>query len=158
MDRKHFLRLALTAVAAAASSVFSRRLGAAAKELRLAAPVKAWDKVEFIYPGAERNFPGVAVRLPEKSGGGLSAVCRICPHQGCVFGYENDYAAVSDIIGIELEHPVFFCRCHMSTFDPAGQGSVLFGPSPRPPWRFTAHEEGGDMIVTAIEAGAGEIG
>jgi Rieske Fe-S protein len=158
LDRKHFLRLAFTAVAAAAVSVFSRRARAAETELRVAAPIQPWDKVEFTYPGAQREFPGVAVRLPEKSGGGLCAVCRICPHQGCVFGYETDYATVSDIVGIDLDHPVFFCRCHMSTFDPAAQGHVLFGPSRRPPWRFTAREEGGEMIVTAIEAGAGELG
>jgi Rieske Fe-S protein len=158
MNRKHFLRLAFTAVAAAATSLFPRRARAAEQELRVAAPAKAWDKVEFTYTGAQRDFPGLAVRLPEKSGGGLCAVCRICPHQGCVFGYETDYAAVGGIIGIDLDHPVFFCRCHMSTFDPVGQGKVLFGPSPRPAWRFTAREEGGEIIVTAIEAGAGELG
>lgn len=158
MDRKHFLRLAFTAVIAAVLGAFSRRARAAGEELRVAAPVKPWDKVEFTYAGAQRSFPGVAVRLPEKSGSGLCAVCRICPHQGCIFGYETDYATVSDIIGVDLDHPVFFCRCHMSAFDPAEQGSVLFGPSRRPPWRFTLREEGREMVVTAIESGAGEIG
>jgi Rieske Fe-S protein len=158
MDRKHFLRLAFTAVAAAASGIFSRRVRAAEKEVRVAAPLKPWDKVEFTYTGVERSFPGVAVRLPEKSGGGLCAVCRICPHQGCVFGYETDYETVGGIIGKDLANPVFFCRCHMSTFDPAQSGSVLYGPSSRAPWRFTVREESGEMIVTAIETGAGEIG
>jgi hypothetical protein len=46
----------------------------------------------------------------------------------------------------------------MSTFDPAQSGSVLYGPSSRAPWRFTVREESGEMIITAIEAGAGEIG
>jgi Rieske Fe-S protein len=158
MDRKHFLRLAFSAVAAAALSLFSRRAHAASAEMRVAAPVKPWDKVEFTYPGAARSFPGVAVRLPEKSGGGLCAVCRICPHQGCVFGYETDYETVGGIIGKDLANPVFFCRCHMSTFDPAQDGSVLYGPTARRPWRFTVREEGGDMVVSDIEAGAGEIG
>ncbi len=156
MDRKHFLRLAFSAVATAGLNLFSRRVRAAT-EVRVAAPVKPWAKVEFTYAGPARDFPGVAVRLPEKSGGGLCAVCRICPHQGCVFGYETDYATVSDIVGIDLDHPVFFCRCHMSTFDPVGQGKVLSGPSQRPPWRFTVREEGGEMVVSDIEAGAGEI-
>jgi Rieske Fe-S protein len=156
MDRKHFLRLAFTAVTAAALSLFSRRAWAGG-EVRVAAPVKPWDKVEFTYTGATRDFPGVAVRLPEESGGGLCAICRICPHQGCLFGYEIDYATVSDIVGIDLDHPVFFCRCHMSTFDPVAQGRVLSGPSQRPPWRFTMREESGEMVVSDIEAGAGEI-
>jgi Rieske Fe-S protein len=124
----------------------------------VAAPVKPWAKVEFTYAGPEREFPGVAVRLPEKSGGGLCAVCRICPHQGCVFGYETDYETVGGIIGKDLENPVFFCRCHMSTFDPTQGGAVLYGPTLRPPWRFTVREEGGEMIVTALEPGAGQIG
>jgi Rieske Fe-S protein len=158
MNRQHFLRLALSAAAIAALGLFSRRARAAGKELRVPAPVKPWDKVEFTYAGEQRDFPGLAVRLPEKSGGGLSAVCRICPHQACVFGYETDYETVAGIIGKDLENPVFFCRCHMSTFDPAHGGAVLYGPAARPPWRFTLREEGGEMIITAVEAGAGEIG
>jgi hypothetical protein len=34
---------------------------------------------------------------------------------------------------------------------------VLSGPSPRGPWLFTVQEDAADMVITGIEAGAGEI-
>jgi arsenite oxidase small subunit len=156
LARKHVLRLGLSALAAGLIAPW-RRLRAAGS-LRVPAPKNAWDKAEFSYPGAARELPGIAVRLPQDAGGGVCAVCRICPHEGCMFGYETDYETVGGIIGKDLNHPVFFCRCHFSTFDPAGDGSVLYGPSQRPPWRFELREDGGDLLVTGVEPGAGEIG
>jgi Rieske Fe-S protein len=101
--------------------------------LRLDAPKQAWDKIEFRFPTAGCNVPGIAIRLPETAGGGIFAACAICPHQGCTFGYETDYQTISGFIGINLDHPVLFCRCHLSTFAPAEHGRVLYGPSQLPP-------------------------
>jgi arsenite oxidase small subunit len=158
--RKHVLKLGLSAIAAAVVMPFMplRRRASAAESVRVAAPQAAWDKVEFTYPGASRELPGIAVRLPQSAGGGLCAVCRICPHQGCPVGYETDFETVGGIIGKELAHPVLFCRCHFSAFDPAGGGNVLYGPSARPLWRFQVREDGGELLITGAEAGAGEIG
>ena len=155
IDRKSFLALAATALAGAA---LWRPAHAATATMRLAAPQRAWDKVEFTYPGAEQSFPGIAVRLPQAAGGGLCAVCSICPHMGCIFGYETDYEDVGSMIGIRLSHPVFHCACHGSTYDPLRIDNVIHGPTPRRPWLFTVHEDAGDIVVSGIEAGAGEIG
>ncbi len=158
ITRMRFLQFLLSLSAAIGLAPLAGRRGAAQEPLRMPAPKRAWDKVEFSYPSAGKDFPGFAVRLPDTAGGGLSAVCRICPHQACIFGYETDYETVGGIIGKDLANPVFFCRCHFGTYDPARDGTVLYGPSSRPPWRFTVREEGDDMIVTGIEAGAGNIG
>jgi Rieske Fe-S protein len=157
IDRKSFLALAATALTGAALGPLWRPAQAAEATVRLAAPQRAWDMVEFAYPGADRSFPGIAVRLPEAAGGGLCAVCSICPHMGCLFRYETDYEDVGSVIGLKLSHPVFHCACHDSTYDPTRIGTVLSGPSPRGPWLFTVHEDAADMVVTGVEAGAGEI-
>lgn len=124
------------------------------------APVKPWDSTEFGFDVDGRNFPGIAIRLPDAAGaaGALFTACRICTHQACVFGYEADYQLVGDIVGQKLANPVLFCRCHLSVYDPMQQGRVLFGPAPRPPWLFDAHEDNGALIVSSLEKGAGEIG
>jgi len=157
LNRKRFLELGATVVTGAALGALSRPLPAAAQALRVPAPQRAWDMVEFTYPGPERSFPGIAVRRPDAAGGGLIAVCSICPHMGCLFKYETDYEDVASMIGMRLTHPVFFCACHSSTYDPIRDGEVISGPSQRRPWRFSVQEEAPDMIVTGIEPGAGEI-
>jgi Rieske [2Fe-2S] domain len=157
VNRKSFLELAATALAGVVLGPFSRPLPAIAAPLRLAAPQRTWDKIEFTYSGADQNFPGIAVRLPQAAGGGLCAVCSICPHMGCIFGYETDYEDVGNMIGIRLSHPVFFCGCHQSTYDPLRIDRVIHGPTTRRPWLFTVDEEAADMVVTGIEAGAGVI-
>jgi len=73
IDRKSVLKLAMTALVGAAFGVHSRP-ARAAETLRLPAPRRAWDMVEFNYPGTGRTFPGLAVRLPETAGAG-SAQC-----------------------------------------------------------------------------------
>ena len=158
VSRKHLLQLALTALAGAALGAPSRRSRAAEATLRVPAPRRAWDMIEFSYQSEQRSFPGIAVRLPVASGGGLCAVCSICPHMGCLFRYEADYEDIGAMIGLRLQHPVFHCACHGSTYDPLRIDNVIHGPTPRRPWLFTVHEDAEDMVVTGIEAGAGEIG
>lgn len=126
-------------------------------QVALAAPADTWEAVQFDASARGRTFPGIAIRLPGIAGE-LFTACRICTHQGCVFGYETDYRLVSDIIGVKLSNPVLFCRCHLSVYDPAQQGRVLFGPAPRPPWRIEARQDGGTLLIGAVEGGAGEFG
>ncbi|MGE5538470.1 MAG: ubiquinol-cytochrome c reductase iron-sulfur subunit [Gemmatimonas sp.] len=123
----------------------------------MAAPAKAWETVDFTYERDGREFPGIIVRLPEGQAAPFYAACRICTHQGCAFGYETNYRQVGDIVGVDLENPVFFCRCHLSVYDPAHAGRVVSGPAPRPPWQFSVRAEGSDLVVTGLEAGAGDI-
>lgn len=91
------------------------------------------------------------------AGGGLYAVCSICPHQGCLFGFETATEAVGNAIGKDAANPVFFCRCHFSTYYPTREGKVLFGPSTRPPWRFTVTEENMEFVVTGVEPDVGKF-
>ena len=158
VNRKGFLGLAVTALVMTPLGAIAQNWRAAPGSLRLKAPARTWDAVEFSYSDGARSFPGIAVRLPEASGGGLCAVCSICPHMGCLFRYETDYEDIGSVIGLRLQHPVFHCACHGSTYDPLRIDNVIHGPTPRRPWLFTAHEEAGDIVVTGIEAGAGEIG
>jgi arsenite oxidase small subunit len=155
--RAHCLQLASATLVGLTSGALPRRARADAAPVSMAAPTRPWQSVEFSYPAPGRDLPGIAVRLPDTAGGGLYAACLICPHQGCTFGYETDYEAVADIIGVDLDHPVMFCRCHFSTYDPVHDGNVIYGPAPRPPWRFTVAENAGEMTVTDVEPGAGQI-
>jgi Rieske Fe-S protein len=162
IDRKHFLRLAAGLVAGLAAGLSCRATAAAdagSQPVRAKLPKEPWEKVDFTYARGGRSFPGTAVRLPGKDGeaGALYAACRVCPHQGCTFGYETNYRTVGNIVGKDLENPVFFCRCHMSVYDPLQDGRVLNGPSTRPPWRFAVEENDGELLVTELEEGAGEI-
>jgi nitrite reductase/ring-hydroxylating ferredoxin subunit len=157
LNRKRFLELGATLVTGAALGALSRPAATAAQTLRVPAPQQAWDMVEFTYVDAQRSFPGIAVRLPNATGAGLIAVCSICPHMGCLFKYETDYEDVGNMIGMKLTHPVFFCACHSSTYDPLRNGEVISGPSQRRPWRVSVQEEPPDMVLTGIEPGAGEI-
>jgi Rieske Fe-S protein len=158
IGRKHFLKLAVAALASVALGLLGRRARAQSAPVRVPAPQRPWSRAEFTYPGPDGELLGMAIRLPESAGGGLFAACLVCPHEGCIFGYESDYEDVSNTIGVPVDHPVFLCQCHLSTFDPLKGGEVIFGPSPRPPWRFTVREESGEMVVTSVEPGVGRAG
>jgi nitrite reductase/ring-hydroxylating ferredoxin subunit len=158
IGRMHFLKLAFAALAGAALSLLGRGARAQTVPVRVPAPQSPWSRAEFTYPGPDGDLLGMAIRLPESAGSGLFAVCLVCPHEGCIFGYESDYEDVSNTIGVPVNHPVFLCQCHYSTFDPLKGGEVIFGPSPRPPWRFTVREEAGEMVVSGVEPGVGRPG
>lgn len=135
------------------------RAARAASAKTIPKPAAPWDAVEFEFEKNGETYPGFAVRLPGQDGkpGEVFSVCRICPHEKCVFGYEKNYELVGRMVGTTLENPVFFCRCHMSVYDPAQAGKVLSGPAKRAPWRFTLEEKDGDLIVASLEEGVGEI-
>jgi ubiquinol-cytochrome c reductase iron-sulfur subunit len=82
------------------------------------------------YPeGADRELIGsplVVVRIgPGKRG--VVAYSKICPHAGCAVSLYRK-PTFPDV----QPKPALVCPCHYSTFDPAQNGKVLFGPAGRP--------------------------
>ncbi len=123
-------------------------------------PASEWDAVEFTFESSGKSYPGIAIRLPlsAASRDDLFVACKICPHQGCEFGYEKNFSAVGVIVGKELANPVLFCRCHMSVYDPAQAGKVVNGPAPRPPWSFEYAIVGSQLVIEHVEEGVGTFG
>lgn len=150
MRRSEFLRGLGTSLLGLLMAPFSAR---AATKL-IPKPKTAWDAVEFDFEKDGETFPGYAVRLPA---GDVLAVCRLCPHERCTFGFEGNYQAVGRMTGAEVNNPVFFCRCHMSVFDPAKGAAVVSGPAPRGAWRFQIEDKGDEIMITQLEDGAGKI-
>ncbi len=96
------------------------------------------------YPeGADRELigsPVVVVRIPA----GVVAYSKICTHAGCAISlYRKPTFA-------ELEpRPALVCPCHYSTFDPAQNGKVLFGPAGRPLPRLPLEVDGDGNLRAA---------
>lgn len=61
------------------------------------------------------NFPKVKFWLIN-TGQGVKAIYKVCPHLGCLFGWNN-------------QEKKFICPCHGSQFTP--EGDYINGPSPR---------------------------
>jgi Rieske Fe-S protein len=82
----------------------------------------------------------------------FAAVCVRCPHEGCDVDFVSDPNRlpqdIKDEIGHPVEHAVYVCPCHNSTFK-AEDGSRLAGPAPRGLYRFR---------VTNVTDAAVEIG
>jgi quinol---cytochrome c reductase iron-sulfur subunit len=79
------------------------------------------------YPeGADRELigsPVVVVRVAA----GVVAYSKICTHAGCAIAlYRKPTFTPTQ------PKPALVCPCHYSTFDPANNGKVLFGPAGRP--------------------------
>jgi ubiquinol-cytochrome c reductase iron-sulfur subunit len=92
------------------------------------------------YPeGADREQMGaplVVVRVgPGNSG--IVAYSKICTHAGCAVSLyrKPTFAQVQP-------KPALVCPCHYSTFDPADDGKVLFGPAGRPLPRLPLEVDG----------------
>jgi Rieske Fe-S protein len=156
MNRKDFLRSCLSWLAAL--PVFNLPQTAWAAQ-RVPKPKGDWDIQEFSFEANGKAYPGIAVKLPASVGvqDNLIVACKICPHQGCEFGFEKNYRAVGNIVGKELNNPIFFCRCHMSVFDPTANGKVLNGPAPNPPWLFTFKAGDTEIEIQSIPEGAGIV-
>ncbi|HEV8462145.1 MAG TPA: Rieske (2Fe-2S) protein [Gaiellaceae bacterium] len=79
------------------------------------------------YPeGADRELigsPVVVVRIRS----GVVAYSKICTHAGCAVALYRK-PKFPDV----QPRPALVCPCHYSTFDPAQNGKVLFGPAGRP--------------------------
>lgn len=140
---------------------FARKLWAQALALRFLPLERAvviglddlatpWRAFPFVADGvtlpsaATPNQPirvtGMVVRTgegnsPEK----FAAVCLRCPHEGCDVDFVGDPSGlppeVKQEIGHDVEHSVYICPCHNSTFK-AEDGERLGGPAPRGLYRF----------------------
>ncbi len=153
----------------------SRRLWAqtfAPRYSRLAQPVVVsladlstpWRAKQFVADGvtlasaATPNQPirinGMVVRtaLGDNQPDKFTAVCVRCPHEGCECDFVADPNTLAkDIkaeIGRPVEHSVYLCPCHNSTFK-AEDGDRLIGPAPRGLYRFRVTK----VTDTAIEIG-----
>ena len=91
-------------------------------------------------PNQPIRITGMVVRTgagnaPEK----FTAVCLKCPHEGCDVDFMSDPnrlpPEVKAEIGHAVDHSVYICPCHNSTFN-AEDGERLAGPAPRGLYRF----------------------
>ncbi|MFL5962884.1 MAG: ubiquinol-cytochrome c reductase iron-sulfur subunit [Gaiellaceae bacterium] len=82
------------------------------------------------YPeGADRELIGsplVVVRIGPGNDG-VVAYSKICTHAGCAIALYRKPTFPDTQPG-----PALVCPCHYSTFDPARNGKVIFGPAGRP--------------------------
>jgi ubiquinol-cytochrome c reductase iron-sulfur subunit len=82
------------------------------------------------YPeGADRELIGsplVVVRIGPGNNG-VVAYSKICTHAGCAIALYRKPTFPDTQPG-----PALVCPCHYSTFDPAANGKVIFGPAGRP--------------------------
>jgi nitrite reductase/ring-hydroxylating ferredoxin subunit len=119
VSRRDYLRILVTVsggltigAATVAAGVFPRRTGAAG-EVFVAAAIDEGAWTSFAYPTPDDR--AVAMRLP---GGRLVAYSSICTHLACAVIPRPDERLLD-------------CPCHEGSFD-AADGSVLYGPPPRP--------------------------
>jgi ubiquinol-cytochrome c reductase iron-sulfur subunit len=79
------------------------------------------------YPeGADRELIGAPV-VVVRVAAGVVAYSKVCTHAGCAIAlYRKPTFAPTQ------PRPALVCPCHYSTFDPANDGKVLFGPAGRP--------------------------
>jgi ubiquinol-cytochrome c reductase iron-sulfur subunit len=82
------------------------------------------------YPeGADRELIGsplVVVRIASGNDG-IVAYSKICTHAGCAIALYRKPTFPDTQPG-----PALVCPCHYSSFDPADNGKVIFGPAGRP--------------------------
>ena len=103
-------------------------------------------------PNQPIRITGMVVRIaaggntPER----FAAVCVRCPHEYCDVDFLADAnqlpPEVQQEIGHAVDHSVFVCPCHNSTFDGA-DGARLAGPAPRGLYRFRVT----NVTNTAVE-------
>lgn len=155
--RRRFLNRALMLIVAG----FGRRAWAQGLELRfrrLAEPVlvpsddlaTSWRARPFVAAGvtlpsaASPNQPVRVTGMVVRTAAGtrpdcFAAVCVRCPHEGCDVEFIADPSRlpreVTDEIGRAVEHGLYLCPCHNSTFE-AEDGTRLSGPAPRGLYRF----------------------
>jgi ubiquinol-cytochrome c reductase iron-sulfur subunit len=99
------------------------------------------------YPeGADRELIGSPVVVVRIGAGnkGVVAYSKICTHAGCAISlYRKPTFPDVD------PRPALVCPCHYSTFDPAQNGKVLFGPAGRPLPKLPLEVDGGGNLRAA---------
>jgi ubiquinol-cytochrome c reductase iron-sulfur subunit len=107
------------------------------------------------YPeGADRELIGsplVVVRIGPGNAG-VVAYSKICTHAGCAIALYRKPTFPDTQPG-----PALVCPCHYSSFDPAQNGKVIFGPAGRPLPRLPL-EIDGDGNVRAAGDFSGPVG
>lgn len=82
----------------------------------------------------------------------FAAICVRCPHEYCDVDFLADSSRLPPEVKLEIgravDHSVYVCPCHNSTFD-GTDGARLAGPAPRGLYRFK---------VTGVTDAAVEIG
>ena len=105
-------------------------------------------------PNKPIRLSGMVVRTAagDNQPASFTAICVRCPHEGCDVDFVPDPQSlppdVKDEIGHAVDHSVYLCPCHNSTFK-AEDGARLSGPAPRGLYRFG---------VTGVNDAAVEIG
>lgn len=105
-------------------------------------------------PNKPIRLSGMVVRTAagDNQPASFTAICVRCPHEGCDVDFVLDPKSlpqdVKDEIGHAVDHSVYICPCHNSTFK-AEDGARLSGPAPRGLYRFG---------VTGVNDAAVEIG
>jgi Rieske Fe-S protein len=105
-------------------------------------------------PNKPIRLSGMVVRTAagDNQPASFTAICVRCPHEGCDVDFVPDPKSlpqdVKDEIGHVVDHSVYLCPCHNSTFK-AEDGARLSGPAPRGLYRFG---------VTGVNDAAVEIG
>jgi ubiquinol-cytochrome c reductase iron-sulfur subunit len=99
------------------------------------------------YPeGADREQLGAPLVVVRIGAGdrGIVAYSKICTHAGCAVSLyrKPTFAQVQP-------KPALVCPCHYSTFDPANDGKVLFGPAGRPLPRLPLEVDGDGNLRAA---------
>lgn len=83
----------------------------------------------------------------------FTAVCVRCPHEACDVDFVSDPSRlppeVKEEIGHAVDHSVYVCPCHNSTFK-AEDGERLAGPAPRGLYRFRV-TKGSDAAIEIAE-------
>jgi ubiquinol-cytochrome c reductase iron-sulfur subunit len=107
------------------------------------------------YPeGADRELIGsplVVVRIGPGSAG-VVAYSKICTHAGCAIALYR-----KPTFRDTQPRPALVCPCHYSSFDPARNGKVVFGPAGRPLPRLPL-EIDGDGNLRAAGNFSGPVG
>lgn len=83
-------------------------------------------------PGSVTEFVSSGFYLIRAHDGGFLALCRRCPHLGCIVNWEHSANA-------------FYCPCHASHFDSVG--NFQSPPVSRSLDRFTVEIDGDEVIV-----------
>jgi arsenite oxidase small subunit len=117
---------------------------------RLSIPAPKGDRLVIIPGVLLRVGPGAAKGEP----GAIRAYSLLCPHEYCPVNLVEDPRMIRlDSGRPPPEHPLLFCPCHFSVFDPEENGLRLSGPAERGAYRFSFREEGGSAVIEAVESG-----
>ncbi len=101
--------------------------------------------------GSDKLLDGILL----KNGNDLVAYSVYCPHEACIVKLERDPGELSSVVAKDAvlpKHPVMYCACHFSVFDPQSSGRHISGPAERGLYRFLFEEKGGAVHVTHVEA------